>query len=526
MRLCRKQKLIVFMLITITFVFTLLIPSAAIEFTDIENHWAKETIERWVDRDILTGYADGTFRPDRHVTRAELATILQRMLGYPTPDYTISGMNPDDWYYDGVAAFVNYRMLWAPRGEYNVAMTREQAIYLIANAFGITSNRIQPSLHFEDNDNFTPYAMQAAADMHYYGFIGGFPDDTFRPSNNITRAEVLTVLDNMIDFIITTPGIYAFDDNAKILVACNDVAVNLYGEKSIIFVAPFATEDRSPNRRVVIDALEDDDWLVFEIYRTGPIMSFPHNDRFIAFHYQDLNKYIVTHYGFGNKYNQSNGISCEHPDAELVIIAMGAMATYISMNTEDDLAQNRVGKVPTHIWYTPGDSEYLSTHWDINNQEELNQTVLWLLETGDNSRFLAEASLAAAMSEDELALRAGASSTGYMYHQMRDWYNKWGETGIVAWDLFRIAPIAVSAQRANYNYHRVIYEEIGHEYIRMATEILASHFDSWDEAYDNYLDGYAWWSKSDISEERPYENYWHLMRAFYPDVFNDDLLNR
>lgn len=46
------------------------------DFNDIKNHWAKDTIEKWKDKGVISGYPDGTFKPDNPVTRAELAKIL------------------------------------------------------------------------------------------------------------------------------------------------------------------------------------------------------------------------------------------------------------------------------------------------------------------------------------------------------------------------------------------------------------------------------------------------------------------
>ena len=49
--------------------------------TDYDDHWAAPYI-RWAIREgLLKGYPDGTFQPDKPVTRAELAVILHRMKG-------------------------------------------------------------------------------------------------------------------------------------------------------------------------------------------------------------------------------------------------------------------------------------------------------------------------------------------------------------------------------------------------------------------------------------------------------------
>lgn len=49
-------------------------------FSDIDGHWAKEYIERAAKKGWITGYPDGTFRPDRLITRAEAASLINRVL--------------------------------------------------------------------------------------------------------------------------------------------------------------------------------------------------------------------------------------------------------------------------------------------------------------------------------------------------------------------------------------------------------------------------------------------------------------
>lgn len=49
-------------------------------FSDIGNHWAKDEIEKVAQAGIMNGYSDGTFRTEKLVTRAELATVIARLL--------------------------------------------------------------------------------------------------------------------------------------------------------------------------------------------------------------------------------------------------------------------------------------------------------------------------------------------------------------------------------------------------------------------------------------------------------------
>ena len=50
-----------------------------VKMKDIQGHWAQEDIEKCIEQGIIKGYPDGTFKPDATVTRAELATIIQRL---------------------------------------------------------------------------------------------------------------------------------------------------------------------------------------------------------------------------------------------------------------------------------------------------------------------------------------------------------------------------------------------------------------------------------------------------------------
>ena len=54
-------------------------PPTALPFTDISGHWAEQAIVNLAARGIIAGHADGTFGPDEAVTRAQVATFLDRL---------------------------------------------------------------------------------------------------------------------------------------------------------------------------------------------------------------------------------------------------------------------------------------------------------------------------------------------------------------------------------------------------------------------------------------------------------------
>lgn len=67
-------------------------------FSDIEDHWARETIEKYVALGVINGYEDGTFRPDALVTRAEAAKILTLTFHLEEPEeIRYTDLNGEEW---------------------------------------------------------------------------------------------------------------------------------------------------------------------------------------------------------------------------------------------------------------------------------------------------------------------------------------------------------------------------------------------------------------------------------------------
>ena len=85
--------------------------SDAAPFSDVRGHWAQAAIDKASALGLIAGYADGTFRPDQKVTRAQLVAILNEVLGR-TPDIksvdhfieesVFPDVDPAVWYYHDV----------------------------------------------------------------------------------------------------------------------------------------------------------------------------------------------------------------------------------------------------------------------------------------------------------------------------------------------------------------------------------------------------------------------------------------
>ena len=100
-------------------------------FNDISGHWAENEIRRAASLGWIQGYTDGSFKPDQNITRAEAASMINRMLHRlpETVEDLLDGMvqwqdnNPSDWYYINMQEATNSHD-FKQKGEINEHWTK------------------------------------------------------------------------------------------------------------------------------------------------------------------------------------------------------------------------------------------------------------------------------------------------------------------------------------------------------------------------------------------------------------------
>ena len=100
--------------VTMAVRFVALDENATADFTDIAGHWAEQNIKTAVAKGWINGYEDGTFKPDKAITRAEAITIVNKILERKVDEEGLhqdaviwSDMSADDWYYYNVIEATN-----------------------------------------------------------------------------------------------------------------------------------------------------------------------------------------------------------------------------------------------------------------------------------------------------------------------------------------------------------------------------------------------------------------------------------
>lgn len=158
-------------------------------FTDIPlNYMYSKEIEYLVNKKYITGYADGSFKPNQSLSRAHGAVIIARVLGLDTtnvPDPGFSDVPMTHVYYKEIAAAYEAGIIGGFEGRFNPSghLTRAQMAKIIVNAFDLEGTSEQAFTDVEPNHWSVPFIDSLVAN----NVTTGYTDNTFKPNNPITR---------------------------------------------------------------------------------------------------------------------------------------------------------------------------------------------------------------------------------------------------------------------------------------------------------------------------------------------------
>ncbi|MEG1778658.1 MAG: S-layer homology domain-containing protein, partial [Oscillospiraceae bacterium] len=158
-------------------------------------HWGIDAINALTDRGAITGYEDGTFRPDNQISRAEFAAIVARLDNFAPKaefkDLAFTDVPENQWYYGYIMELTKAGIINGYEDKTfkpDALITRSEIASMIAKTAGWDKGyKINEKLSFTDiSDNWAKSYIQYLADKD---LIKGYEDKTFRPDNNATRAE-------------------------------------------------------------------------------------------------------------------------------------------------------------------------------------------------------------------------------------------------------------------------------------------------------------------------------------------------
>ncbi len=220
-------------------------PISAAAFTDTLGHWAESAIEKWSEKyGVIKGYEDATFHPDDPITRGAFAGILNRFLQYQkiSPNSTFKDTSGAYWE-DAIlrlhAAGVYLGTDGAARLTANI--TRQQAITMVGRAFKLPESTAVPA--YADVAQIESYASGYLGTMAERGYITDVgADNRFRPTEPITRAELINLLNNMVDTLIQQSGDYSTSTKGTLMInAADGATLNGMSIGGDLIIAPGVT---------------------------------------------------------------------------------------------------------------------------------------------------------------------------------------------------------------------------------------------------------------------------------------------
>jgi len=102
---------------------------------DLEGHWSQSVVENWLNQGMIKGYPDGSFKPDKTITRAEFMAIVNKAFNLTEEtDISFTDVKASDWYYKTIrlakaAGYIN----GYPDGSMkpNSPVTRQEAAVML-----------------------------------------------------------------------------------------------------------------------------------------------------------------------------------------------------------------------------------------------------------------------------------------------------------------------------------------------------------------------------------------------------------
>lgn len=218
-----------------------LLLTPAMAFTDTGGHWAEAAVNKWSQEyGVLQGYGDGSFRPDASITRGAFAGILDRFLQFPSaaPAGTFSDTAGSRW--EDSILKLNAAGVYLGNGGKALpgdSITRQQAMTMVARAFQLGG--ADAPLPYQDEAGVSGYARPYIAEFTARGWISDAAENRLRPTDPMTRAELVNLLNNMIQVLIQNSGDYSIDVEGSLLInAAGGVSLSSMSVSGDLIIAP------------------------------------------------------------------------------------------------------------------------------------------------------------------------------------------------------------------------------------------------------------------------------------------------
>lgn len=193
------------------------------DFTDIENHWAIESLNYCIEKGYIKGMTKTTFEPDTNMVRAEVVTTLWRLTGEDLTTINTNGKKvpkyvnmffdiPDDSEYANTVAWANKNDIingyskrqFGPNDD----VSREQLATILyryiknyKNVRLLDNLKVKEAVAYKDAGEISAWAKETVDFITQTGLMQGRTDGTFDPKAPVTRAEISAIVERLVKMV-------------------------------------------------------------------------------------------------------------------------------------------------------------------------------------------------------------------------------------------------------------------------------------------------------------------------------------
>ncbi len=255
-------------------------------FIDSNAHWARPQIDHLNSRELISGYPDGSYHPDAYVSREEYVTLLIKAIHKETEAEQL--LKGDCAFQDAEGRWSSgyielARELSIARGNGQgmflpgTYISREEAVTMLVNCLKVSTQNLYP-LDITDHNQISSWAEGSVAYAWQKGLIHGYPDGSFRPQVNISRAELACLLEELLGL---QGDRHHFYGTLKYLnLPLKQITVELNGKEQMFELAA-NVQVYAPNSQVPVKDLNLPAPAYFDLDRNGKLAFIMLNDQVV-----------------------------------------------------------------------------------------------------------------------------------------------------------------------------------------------------------------------------------------------------
>lgn len=244
----KKKSTLANILLVLVFILETAISPVFASTTDVMKHWAFTEISEWMENGLLQGFEDGSFKPDKPMTRAEFITLLNRALGLTVRKAaTFTDVSADAWYSEEVekalaAAYLSGYEDHTFRPDNLI--TRLEVAEILSSILKLENHEDKSKLNgYLDAASIPQWGIESLNSAVVEKHLQGYPDNTIRPLHPVSRAEAVKVLHQALGTVYLAAGSYGPDEastviNGNVTVSADGVTIrNTRIEGNLILAA-------------------------------------------------------------------------------------------------------------------------------------------------------------------------------------------------------------------------------------------------------------------------------------------------